>query len=177
GGEVFVDIGGFDGSTSIEFIRRCPDYAGVYLFEPEPTNASKARAILRNCEKVQVFELGLGDTQGEIRFSADGSTSGMNSSGGITVQIDTLDNILNDTANHDISFIKMDIEGAESMAIEGATQTILRHHPKLAICVYHKLADMRTIPEQILRIRDDYDIYLRHYTEGVVETVMFFVPR
>lgn len=26
-------------------------------------------------------------------------------------------------------------------------------------------------------IRDDYDIYLRHYTEGTDETIMFFMPK
>ncbi len=176
-GEVFVDIGGFDGSTSVEFIRRCPGYAGIHLFEPEPSNASKARATLHGYDKVQIYELGLGDTREEIQFSADGSTSGKDCHGGIRVQIDTLYSVLKGSTDQGISFIKMDIEGAESMAIEGAKQTILRYHPKLAICVYHKLADLRTIPEQVLGIRDDYDMYLRHYTEGVVETVMFFVPR
>lgn len=33
------------------------------------------------------------------------------------------------------------------------------------------------IPEQIFTIRDDYEIYMRHYTEGTDETVMFFIPK
>ena len=32
------------------------------------------------------------------------------------------------------------------------------------------------ILEQVLAIRDDYDIYMRHYTEGTNETVIFFIP-
>ena len=71
----------------------------------------------------------------------------------------------------------MDIEGAESFAIEGAKETILKCHPKLALSVYHKKDDFWKIPEQIFNIRKDYDIYLRHYTEGTDETVMYFIPK
>ena len=71
----------------------------------------------------------------------------------------------------------MDIEGAESFAIEGAKETILKCHPKLALSVYHKKDDFWKIPEQIFNIRKDYDIYLRHYTEGISETIMFFIPK
>lgn len=71
----------------------------------------------------------------------------------------------------------MDIEGAENEAIEGAKKTIMRCHPVLAISVYHKADDLWKIPNQVLEIRNDYKIYLRHYTEGIAETVMFFVPK
>lgn len=52
----------------------------------------------------------------------------------------------------------------------------MNNHPKIAISVYHKSSDFRKIPEQILSIRSDYKIYLRHYTESIYETVMFFIP-
>jgi hypothetical protein len=71
------------------------------------------------------------------------------------------------------SFVKMGIEGAEGPAIEGARQTILKNHPRLAICVCHRADGFWRIPEQILST----SIYLRHYTEGLTETVMFFMPR
>tara|TARA_R110000803_G_scaffold119576_1_gene187848 strand:- start:120 stop:293 length:174 start_codon:yes stop_codon:yes gene_type:complete len=37
--------------------------------------------------------------------------------------------------------------------------------------------DLWPIPKTIFNIRDDYNLYLHHYTEGVTETVMFFIPR
>jgi hypothetical protein len=46
----------------------------------------------------------------------------------------------------------------------------------MAICVYHNPGDIWKIPQQVFRIRSDYKLFLRHYTEGVVETVMFFMP-
>ena len=108
-----------------------------------------------------------------MKFSSGGSVSAITEDGDIEIQVDALDSLVDDR----ISFIKMDIEGAESMAIDGARNTILRNHPRLAICVYHKDEDFWKIPEQIFSIRDDYNIYLRHYTEGVAETVMFFMPK
>jgi hypothetical protein len=76
-----------------------------------------------------------------------------------------------------VTFIKMDIEGSECNALAGAHETICRCHPRLAVAVYHHAGDLWRIPQLVLATRDDYSLYLRHYTEGVVETVMFFIPQ
>jgi len=73
--------------------------------------------------------------------------------------------------------IKLDIEGAEFEAITGAANHIHRHTPRIAVCVYHNQSDFWRIPERILELNDHYKIYLRHYSEGILETVMFFVPK
>lgn len=46
----------------------------------------------------------------------------------------------------------------------------------MAICVYHDQRDFWRIPERVLSYVGDYDVHLRHYTEGVLETVMYFIP-
>ena len=71
----------------------------------------------------------------------------------------------------------MDIEGGELKALQGAKKLIAQFKPRLAISVYHRFSDFWVIPKEILSLSVDYKIYLRHYTEGVDETVMFFVPR
>ena len=73
--------------------------------------------------------------------------------------------------------LKMDIESAERIALEGARNTILNFHPKMAICVYHQFDDFYQIPKLILNIRKDYKIYFRHYSSGIMESVMFFIPK
>ena len=75
-----------------------------------------------------------------------------------------------------VDFIKMDIEGAESEALEGAKQTIRAFHPKLAISVYHKLDDFWTIPKYIDQLGMGYRFYLRHFTIHREETVLFAGP-
>jgi FkbM family methyltransferase len=171
-GEVFVDVGGFDGFTSLEFIKRCPGYRNIYIFEPDTTNMNIAIKRLKKYDNVHLNKIGLSNKKGTARFSSGGSVSTITENGEIEINVDALDHLVKDS----VSFIKMDIEGAESLAIDGAKKTILQSHPRLAICVYHKDSDFWKIPEQVFSIRDDYHIYLRHYTEGVAETVMFFVP-
>ncbi len=70
----------------------------------------------------------------------------------------------------------MDIEGAELNAIDGAAATIARAHPRLALSIYHNAGDFWRVPERVLGIRSDYKLYIRHYTESIYETVMFFQP-
>ena len=61
--------------------------------------------------------------------------------------------------------------------MKGARRHILKDHPKLAISVYRHPSDFWRIPEYVLGLREDYSIYLRHYSEGWSETVMYFIPR
>jgi FkbM family methyltransferase len=172
-GETFVDVGGFDGFTSENFMRRCPGYRRVELFEPEPQNMARARARLAGRRDVGFHEIGLSDRRETLRISAEGSMSHLTSDGGSEIQLDRLDAVVEGP----VTFIKMDIEGAERPAIAGAAGLIARDAPRLALAAYHRVDDLRRIPEQVLAIRSDYDLYLRHYTEGRDETVMFFQPR
>ena len=172
--EVFVDIGGFDGYTSEEFIKKCPNYSSVHIFEPEELNFLLAQDRLSKYQNINYYKKGLSSKKKSLRFDASGSSSKINNiDGQLIIEVDKLDDLL----NQKVTFIKMDIEGAEGMAIEGAKQIIKKYHPKLAISVYHKVDDFWKIPEQIFKIRKDYTIYLRHYTEGISETVMFFIPK
>lgn len=172
-GETFVDVGGYDGATSREFIRRCPGYRAVHVFEPEPQNYRKCVAALESSANVHCHPLGLSDAKRSLRLTAQGSGSKIVEDGAVVIEVDRLDDVLQEAP----TLIKIDIEGEEAAAIAGARRTIAAHHPRLAICVYHRAGDFWRIPRQVLNIRDDYDIYLRHYTESIYETVMFFMPR
>ncbi|CZU90928.1 FkbM family methyltransferase [Enterobacter ludwigii] len=96
----------------------------------------------------------------------------MDDAGETEVKINTIDALVNEK----ITFMKMDIEGHECSALEGARQHIINDHPSLAICAYHLVDDFWKIPELVLSFRPDYHVYMRHYTEGVLETVFYFVP-
>lgn len=171
-GEVFVDIGGFDGETTLEFINHAPHYHEIYFFEPQKEMLENAKKRLKDYPKIHFFDLALSNKQGILTFKTDGSSSRVSESGHISIPTDTLDHLI-DTPP---TFIKMDIEGSESDAIDGARETIARYHPILAISIYHKSSDFWKIPQQVLQIYNGYALYVRHYTESIYETVMFFIP-
>lgn len=169
--EIFIDVGGFDGYTTQEFIKRCPNYKKVYIFEPEADNLEKAKNNLRTFPSIEFHPYGLYSKKTSFRFATGGSASRISEEGEIEIKVDTLDNVTDEP----VTFIKMDIEGAEVEAIKGAANLIRMHKPRLAISAYHRVDDFWKIPETVFSIRDDYKLYLRHYMEGVTETVMFFV--
>ncbi len=174
-GETFVDVGGYNGFNSLEFIRLCPEYGAVHIFEPEPNNYQSCVKSLRPYANVYCHQMGLSNKKEILKLDAQGSGSKISDLGSIIITVDKLDDVLSDEDKP--SFIKMDIEGAEMSAIEGSSNTIKTHHPRLALCIYHNVGDFWRIPKKVLSIRDDYNIYLRHYTESIYETVMFFVPK
>lgn len=63
-----------------------------------------------------------------------------------------------------ISLIKMDIEGSELSALQGAYQTIKKNKPVLAISAYHKSEDLITLPQYIKSVNSDYKLYLRRHS-------------
>jgi FkbM family methyltransferase len=172
--EVFVDCGGFDGDTVLEFCRRNPKYKHIYSFEPSPVNFHRAVARLIELENVSLVPLGVSDSNGTLSFDASaGSASAVNSDGATVVNVVTIDEYISEP----VSYIKMDLEGWELRALMGAAGHIRNDQPKLAISVYHHCSDFWRVPEYVLGIRKDYDVFLRHYSEGWSESVMYFIPR
>jgi FkbM family methyltransferase len=174
-GEIFLDVGAFDGYTSLEFARRFPGYAGILAFEPELANVDVCRAALAAHANTVVLPFGLADAAATLRMAAAGSSSAISATGETTIRVERLDDVL--PADVVPTFIKLDIEGAERQALRGARETIGRHRPTLAVSVYHGPSDFWRIPADILTLCPFYRVYLRHYTESIYETVMFFVPR
>lgn len=58
--------------------------------------------------------------------------------------------------NKKVTYIKMDVEGAELNSLIGAHKTIKREHPRLAISIYHS-DDMLNIIEYI---KENYPFYI-----------------
>lgn len=173
-GEIFVDAGGFDGLTTVEFSKRCPYYDKVHFVEPNNINLLLADKNINSLKNIEIHKIGLFDKKMTLKFEAKrGSASRVSDDGETIIEVDLLDNIIKEKT----TFIKLDIEGSEIQALRGMKNHILNFHPKIAIAVYHKPSDFREIPMYILGIRNDYDVYLRHYTEGWIETIMYFIPK
>ncbi|MDO8392677.1 MAG: FkbM family methyltransferase [Actinomycetota bacterium] len=174
-GESFVDIGSYDGFTSLEFARRAPGFAHITAFEPSAANHSLVVANLAalGSERVTIHSCGLSDAPGILSFAgSDGSSSRVGESGDTTIRVERLDDLDIPSA----TMLKIDIEGAEEAALAGAVRTIQRFRPRLAVSVYHRPNDFWRLADVIDATGVDYELRMRHYTEGIDETVMFFLP-
>lgn len=172
--EVFVDGGSFDGQDSINFVSWCNgNYDKIYAFEPDLDNLNKIKNNTSNIKNIDLISAGLWKNKDVLYFSSGkAENSSIGNEGDIKVDVESIDNIV---SGGNCTFIKMDIEGSESMALEGARNTIFLCKPKLAICVYHKPEDIVNIPIQILNMNRNYKLYLRHYSYTHTETVLYAI--
>jgi FkbM family methyltransferase len=173
--EIFVDAGCFIGDTAEEFIRRSAGaYRHIYGFEPDADNLKKARANLARYENVELFHGGLWHMDNRYGFMPGAfGGSKLSEEGELLVDTYALDAFFAD--REPPTFIKMDIEGAEYQALDGAAALLRDRKPKLAICVYHGIPDMYTLPRRILRFNPDYKMALRHYSRWYAESVCYAV--
>lgn len=104
-----------------------------------------------------------GDSSSSINSEQDTDTIGI---------VRKLDEVLE---NEKVTFIKMDIEGSEMAALRGGSHIIQNQRPKLAICIYHSPEDMLNIPLWIKKLVPEYKIYIRYYTDMMLETVCYAV--
>lgn len=172
--EIFVDVGCYDGLSAAFFNDWCKGKGFSYCFEPDKTNIERIHRILKN-KGITTYELidkGVWSEVGKLGFVSTGNSvshvSDDENAGSIDVV--SLDSVLSDKR---VTFIKMDIEGAELEALKGAKRIIEEQKPKLAICVYHKPQDIWELPELILEYNKDYQFYIRHYSYKDNETVLY----
>ena len=169
----FLDGGGYVGDTALEVIKNYPDFKRIWLVEPIKENIRIALRELSEYKNIEFLNCGVSNKKETLYFNEEKSFSTIYGKGTQSVEVNTIDNIVKER----VDFIKLDIEGAEQDAILGAEATIKKYKPILAICIYHKAEDWYKIPEKILKIEPQYKIYLRHYMEGIFETVMYFIPQ
>lgn len=174
-GEIFIDGGCFDCGTDREFISWCSgNYEKIYAFEPDSQNYERCakRCSLENMKNVKLYNRGLWSQETELSFQETGDSRAKVGEGTIVIQTTSIDAA---TEGEPVSFIKLDIEGAELEALRGAERTIRKYHPRLAICLYHKSEDIIEIPAYILSLYEGYRLYIRHYSLDVSETVLYAV--
>ena len=91
--------------------------------------------------------------------------------------VETLDQIVEQLRLDRVDFIKMDIEGAERRALEGARETLRRFKPRMAISSYHMHDDPAAIPAVVSKVQPGYKIHAKDYEDGprrLITKVLFF---
>lgn len=179
--EVFVDCGAFNGDSAFAFMNWADKvFKHIYCYEPDKKNYMECKNNLKNyIEKgnVSISNNGIWNSYSELNFSDTADVASHVCEDGIKkIEAVSLDDDLLIKRNEKVTFIKMDIEGAEMEALKGAKQIIKRQKPKLAICVYHKPEDIFEIPQYIMSLNPEYKFYLRHYTLSATDTILYAIP-
>ena len=137
GGLVVYDVGAFHGILTLFFASRA---AQVIAYEPNEVNHARLIENIRlnNLGNVVVRGLAIGSQarSGRLVYNplmAGGGSVNANAVGRVTqpVEITTLDHDIVASALPVPDLIKIDIEGWELEALEGAKATLNAHHPAL----------------------------------------------
>lgn len=159
--EYYLDCGAYNGDTVFEFISQVGDYRRIYAIEPDIYNYKKLSYSALNLSAIEIINAAVSDFDGDIPFNhCKGRNSHVNFNSEQKVPCLKIDTILNDRP---VTYIKMDIEGSEFSALNGAKSTLKKYKPKLYVCGYHKNEDIYRIPLKIREINPDYKIYFRHF--------------
>ena len=171
--EVLIDCGAYDGDFTLLFYKLINPKV-IYAFECDTDNLNKLKENTSHFDNIHIIEKGCWSEKTNLSFSNYGTkASKIDSSGQKKIEADSIDNIIKDT----VTFIKMDVEGAELEALKGARNTIIKYTPKLAISVYHLKEDLITIPQYILSLNTRYELYLRHYEGFSSELILYAKPK
>ncbi len=135
-GDIVIDVGASKGLFTNSVVDRAELIVAI---EPEPKNIDYLVEITRDLPNVIIVPLGLWNYKTELPLylHTPGQHSLLNrGKSAMNIQVNTLDNIVSELNLQRVDFIKMDIEGAELEALEGAEET-LKKARKVVIAAYH----------------------------------------
>lgn len=137
--DIIMDVGAAEGLFSIPLIDKAKY---IIIIEPNPDYFSKLQEIFKNIDKVSLVNKGVWNKIEKRKIKLEGWSSNILASRTIEIYTDTIDNIANNLGFRKIDFMKMDIEGAEIEALQGA-DFILNNTDKIVVAAYHPRPDLK----------------------------------
>ena len=181
-GDVVIDagIGGYIQPT-IDFSNIVGTNGKVIGFELDPKYYENAKNNLGQYNNITLHNIGLWKESGEVKFYSspydDSRIQENNPNIQTAAKVTDLDSWLEE---HHLScdFIKMDIEGAELSALQGAVQTLAKFRPNLSICLYHHpTTQLVTIFDFLYTLDLGYSFYMAQHLPYICDTVLYATAR
>lgn len=176
--ESFVDCGAFDGDTLKQFLALTGgNFEHYRALEPDVANYRSLENYVRTLpddvrSKITCSTVAASDRRGIQRFDARGSASStFAAGGGIEIECAPLDELV-----PACTFIKLDVEGAEPLVLEGSRRLIGQCAPLLAISAYHTQSHLWELPLLVHSMNPAYRLHYREHNEEAFDLVLYAVP-
>ncbi len=118
-GDIVIDAGVMEGNFALRYVDIC---SKMYLFETDPRWVEALRQTFKDYrDKVEIIPRFVSNVTDDKNI--------------------TIDDALPDLRGEKI-FLKMDIEGAEPLALRGAKRILTNNKVKASICSYHNAEDL-----------------------------------
>ena len=170
--EIYVDLGAYNGDTLVEFLNETSmQFSKLYAMEPDIKNFRRMKRTLYmiGSALMECYNCGAWDEDTTVTFNLRGGRSGK--------AVSDKDKVLNPARFREVkmmktdtmlrgapaTYIKFDVEGSESKAVEGARNTIESFKPKLNVALYHRNEDMFALPLMVNEMNRKYRLFMRHH--------------
>ena len=174
-----IDAGAFIGDTLTGFLRNGYAIETAHAFEPDLANFRLLKdeiGKLGLTGRIVLWPCGIWDRTERLSFSegAGAASKIAHAAKADQVPVVALDDVLH---NEPINLIKMDVEGAELRALDGARKILMAQRPALAVCVYHEPQHLWSIARWIGDLNLSYQFYLRAHQHNGFDTVLYALPK
>lgn len=179
-GEIYVDVGAYDGDTVETFIEACRlkhvEYGKIVAFEPDKACYERLISTSAKYRDTTCYSVGLWSESTILRFKSSeiavhDQAAYISEAGDVEIEVLSLDDFLK---GESVTLIKADPGGnVIPQVLHGAANTIRKYRPNLAVGAYHGAASIYEIPLLIHDLCPAYRMSLRHSTFHLCDTDLF----
>ncbi len=149
--DIIIDVGANSGLYSIFYSKLVGDAGQVHAFEPDPYTYTLLQENLKlnNCGNVVTYNFALSNKESKVEMVSFNHDLKLQSGDSFkyikevaedkitaneqTINAVKLDDLKEFNAIPKIDFIKIDVEGAELLVLQGSVKTILKHRPVIIL--------------------------------------------
>lgn len=169
-----VDGGAFEGETALYFLTHVYGKSNIFAFEPGEAQYKTLVNVTKPYAHITQVNAGLWHESTSLSFSSDGDGSGghISSNGDITINVVAMDDF---SPKLEPDLVKLDIEGAESNALQGGKDTIRQFKPNMAICLYHSWQDWLILPQMLTDLLPNHTVCFGHHGLRYYDSVIYML--